>query len=167
MAQSLGKLVGEASRELQRRSRADSDSKRAPSKGTRSTEQKLRLAMLTQLFAMLPAGGDERTIEIRLLGYVAELGDIHADVLAAALRRLVRDPKRGNFLPLVHEIRRSAALVVRHARAGRDAMTSERDDPSATEPNVERLLQLGPRPGEPCPYPQLASGAQLQLTAGG
>lgn len=162
MAQSLSKLVGEASRELQTRSRAGSASSKK-----RSTDAltRQRLEVLTQLFALYPAVGDERTIEIRLLGYVAELADIHLDVLGPALRRILRDHKRGNFLPLVHEIRRSAAFVIRACRAGRDAAAREDREPAA-EPNVERLLLLGPKPSEPCPYPQLASGSQLQLTAG-
>jgi len=124
--------------------------------------------MVTKLFHLFPQQGNDETIAYRIVAYCGELADIHVDVLRPALRRLWRDHKRGSFLPTVAEIRRAAALVVRHARAGRDAMTPEHADPSTTEPNVERLLQLAPKPHEPCPYPQLAGGgtAFLQLEAG-
>lgn len=131
---------------------------------TRKAETRRLHAMLTQFFALYPTPGGEAALEIKLLGYISELSHIHTDVLAGALRRLVRDTRRPPFLPVVAEILRAAAYVIRSARAGRDptAPDAERDIPDI---NVERYLEVGPKPGEPCPYPQLASGGARQLTA--
>lgn len=110
--------------------------------------------MLTQFFALYPQQGEKHTIEMRLLGYISELSDIHPEVIARALRRLVRDAKRGNFLPSVAEIRRSAAYVIRAVRGGRDPSAPE--DRELPDINVERYLEVGPKPGEP--WLQLVAG---------
>lgn len=168
MADRLGQhLAGAVAEAASRAQRAPSRSGAGSSTLTTETkaEGRRRMLMMAKLFHLFPAVGDKETIELRIDAYMDELTDIHVDVLGPALRRLVRDHGRGAFLPSVAEIRRSAAFVLRAVRGGRDPAAPQDTEP-AVEPNVERLLAAGPRPGAPCPYPQLASGALRQLPAG-
>lgn len=147
-------------------SRARRGTSRAASASSATAEpesdREARALLLAKLFHLFPAQGERETIKLRMASYHEELLDIHVEVLRLALRRLWRDHRRGNFLPTVAEIRRSAAFVIRAMRGGRDP-----DAPESRElPDIdhERYLQVGPKPGEP--LPQLASGPARQLTAG-
>ncbi len=171
MAGPLGKHLQAASQELLDRSRKVSASSMA--RTTTPEDAKRRVALLTKFFLLYPAVGTDADKRLRMAAYNDELSDIHTDVLAHAMRRLVRNPppnargERDTFLPSVYQIRRSAAFVIRAARNGRDPSALEHVEPQV-EPNVERLLQMGPKPGEPCPWPALSpgGGAPRQLKAG-
>ena len=145
-------------------SRPQPGASRAASASSKETtaEREARAMLLTKLFHIFPAQGGPETIELRMAGYHEELLDIHVNVLRLALRRLWRDHRRGNFLPSIAEIRRSAAYVIRAMRGGRDP-----DAPETQElPDIdhERYLAVGPKPGEALPL--LASELRRQLTAG-
>jgi len=155
--ESLGKSLAAVSRELRTESPKPSGSSPKPMRSRESsTDAKRRHLMLTKFFALYPAPGDTEAIAMRLLAYHDELADLHVEVLGRALRRLVRS--KGEFLPSVYQIRRSAAYVIRAARGGRDPMAPEDREPlMVTDP--ERFIAVGPKPGEPCDFAQLAAGA--------
>jgi hypothetical protein len=164
--ESLGKhLPGAISAATSRARRETSHAASASSAGTtepKAADTEERAVLLAKLFHAFPAQGDRDAIALRMAVYHEELLDIHAAVLRLALRRLWRDHKRGNFLPAIAEIRRSAAFVIRAMRGGRNPDAPE----SAELPDIdhERYLAVGPKPGEA--LPQLASGAPKRLTAG-
>lgn len=142
--------------------RATSPGASASSETEPAADTAERALLLGKLFHAFPTQGERETIRNRMAVYHEELLDIHVDVLRLALRRLWRDQRRGNFLPTIAEIRRSAAYVIRAMRGGRNP-----DAPAENEPpeiNTERYLEVGPKPGEI--IPQLAAGTQRKLTAG-
>jgi len=136
--------------------------------------------MLVKLFAYYPSSGSGETLKIKLHAYRDALADIHTSVLGYAFRRLVLT-RKGEFLPVVSEIRLAAAKVLREARARSEGRELSDYNPRCepVEIDAERYLAAGPRPGQPWahaafalppgewrPLPALASGAAKRLTSG-
>lgn len=136
--------------------------------------------MLVKLFAYYPSTGSEHTQKLKLHAYREALADIHTTVLGHAFRRLVLT-RKGEFLPVVNEIRREAAKVLREARARSEGRELSDYNPRCepVEIDAERYLAAGPRPGQPWKHaafalgpgerlalPARASGAANRLTSG-
>lgn len=142
-------------------SRQQREPQRETSGSSNRTDAEKRFAMLAKFFVFYPQIGSDEDKRLRLEAYYSELSDIHPTALGYAFRRMVRHEKR-EFLPKIHEIRRTVAYVIRAAQAGRDP---GEPDPVNTPEQIDesRYLQLAP-PQKP--WAALCAGPRL-LQAGG
>lgn len=172
MESAAGDRLQEALRELREQWRSSSASASTSNRATpppaspppstsspreSAADQKHRLALLTQFFSVYPQSGGDKTVEMRLMTYHGELADIHVELLGMALRRLIRT-QPGAFMPEIYAVRRAAAIVLANLRAGRPAIGSPSQEP-AREPDVERVIQTAPKPGQAFNVPLLAAVA--------
>jgi hypothetical protein len=123
--------------------------------------------MLGRFFSYYPpVSPTKEGQKFKMHSYRAALADIHTTVLGHAFRRLVFT-RKGDFLPVIYEIRRECAKVLREARARSEGREVTDYNPVCppVEIDAEKYLRAGPRPGQPWAHAAFALGPGERASA--